>query len=82
MMPGEGFARPLDKKQVIAWYLALDSDPRFRNFADRIEINEYADLLVNAASRLQVVVQKCLAADLEQQLGGRAMTEMPVKVKR
>lgn len=81
MTPGEILERPLDKEQVIARYLALDSDPRFRDFAGKIEINEYGDLLVNAASRLHVVVQKRLAAYLEQQLGGEAMTEMPVEVK-
>lgn len=81
MAPGEVLERPLNKEQVIAIYLALDGDPRFRDFAGKIEINEFGDLLMNAASRLHVVVQKRLAALLEQQLGGEAMTEMPVEVK-
>jgi hypothetical protein len=62
MAPGEVLERPVDKEQVIARYLALDGDPRFRDFAGKIEINEFGDLLVNAASRLLVVVQKRLAA--------------------
>ena len=81
MVPGEVLEHPISKEQVIARFLALDGDTRFRDFAGKIEINEYGDLLVNAASRLHVVVQKRLAAYLEQQLGGEAMTEMPVEVK-
>ena len=81
MVTGEVLERPISKAQIIARFLALDGDPRFRDFAGKIEVNEYGDLLVNAASRLHVVVQKRLAAYLEQQLGGEAMTEMPVEVK-
>ncbi len=81
MMSGEVLDRPISKEQIIEKFLALDSDPRFRDFAGKVEINEYGDLLVNAASRLHVVVQKRLAAYLEHMLGGEAMTEMPVEVK-
>jgi Uma2 family endonuclease len=81
MVPGEVLERPISKEQIIAKFLALEGDSRFRDFAGKIEINEYGDLLVNAASRLHVVVQKRLAAYLEQHLGGEAMGEMPVEVK-
>jgi Uma2 family endonuclease len=81
MVSGEVVERPLSKEQIIARFLALDADPRFRDFAGKIEINEYGDLLVNAASRLHVVVQKRLAAYLERRLGGEAIGEMPVEVK-
>ena len=81
MVTVEVLERPISKEQIIARFLALDGDARFRDFAGKIEINEYGDLLVNAASRLHVVVQKRLAVFLEQHLGGEAMTEMPVEVK-
>jgi Putative restriction endonuclease len=80
VVPGEVLERPISKEQVIARFLALKGDPRFRDFAGKIEINEYGDLLANVASRLHVVVQKRLAAYLEQHLGGEAMGEMPVEV--
>ena len=51
--------------------LAGSQDPRFHDFSGKIEVNEYGDLLMNAASRLHVVVQKRLAAFLEQHLGAR-----------
>ena len=57
MVPAEVLEHPISKEQVIARFLALDGDTRFRDFAGKIEINEYGDLLVNAASRLHVVVQ-------------------------
>ncbi len=72
--------RPLSRKEIVERYLALDRDARFRDFAGKIEINEYGDLLVNAASRIHVVVQKRLGSFLERQLGGEAITEMPVEV--
>ena len=66
--------------EIVSRYLALDSDPRFSDFAGKIEINEYGDLLVNAASRPHVLMQKRLGAFLERKLGGEAVTEMPVRV--
>jgi Uma2 family endonuclease len=72
--------RALSRKEVVGRYLALDRDTRFRDFAGKIEVNEYGDLLVNAASRIHVVVQKRLGSYLERQLGGEAITEMPVEV--
>lgn len=80
MAHAELLERKLSGKEIVARYLALESDPRFVDFAGKIEINQYGDLLVNAASRLHIVVQKRLAAYLEEHLGGEAMTEMPVKV--
>lgn len=81
MATGEVLERPIGKDKVIEKYLALDGDPRFRDFAGKIEVNEFGDLLVNAASRLHVVVQKRLAAFIERKLGGECMAEMPVEVK-
>jgi len=52
----------------------------FIDFAGKVEINQYGDLLVNAASRPHVLLQKRLAAFLERSLGGEAVTKMPVRV--
>ena len=71
----------LSSRELVERYLGLDEDPRFLEFAGKIEINEYGDFLVNAASRLHVVVQNRLAAFIERHLGGESMTEMPVTVK-
>jgi Uma2 family endonuclease len=76
----EVLERKLSPAEMVARYLALDSDPRFLQFSGKIELNEFGDLLVNAASRFHVVVQKRLAAYLERNLGGEAMTEMPVQI--
>ena len=73
--------RALSRQEILEKYLTLESDPRFHDFAGKIEINEYGELLVNAASRPHVVVQKRLAAYLEHHLGGEAMTEMPIVVQ-
>ena len=81
MVSGEVLERTLSKAEIIARFVSLEQDPRFRDFSGKIEVNEYGDLLMNAASRLHVVVQKRLAAFLEQRLGGEAMTEMPLEVQ-
>lgn len=81
MVSGEILERTLSKAEIIARFVAIELDPRFRDFSGKIEINEYGDLLMNAASRLHVVVQKRLAAYLELHLGGEAMTEMPLEVQ-
>lgn len=70
----------LGAHEITQRYLALQSDPRFIDFAGAIEINEYGELLVNAANRYHVLLQKRLAAYLERSLGGEAVTEMPVRV--
>ena len=77
MMSGELREQTLSKAEIIARFIALEQDPRFRDFSGKIEVNEYGDLLMNAASRLHVVVQKRLASYLEQHIGGESMTEMP-----
>ena len=71
MVSGEILERTLSKTEIIARFISLEQDPRFRDFSGKIEVNEYGDLLMNAASRLHVVVQKRLAAFLEQHLGAR-----------
>jgi len=81
MILGEVLERPISREQILEKYLNLESDPRFRDFAGKIEINEYGDLLVNAASRLHVLVQKRLASYLEDKLGGEAIAEMPIEVR-
>jgi Uma2 family endonuclease len=70
----------LSAEEIVRRYVALETDPRFTDFAGKIEINEYGDLLVNAASRPHVLLQKRLGAFLERKLGGEAVTEMPVRV--
>ena len=70
----------LSAEEIVRRYVALEADPRFADFAGKIEINEYGDLLVNAASRPHVLLQKRLGAFLEGKLGGKAVTEMPVRV--
>ena len=61
MRSGELLEQTLSKAEIIARFIALEQDPRFRDFSGKIEVNEYGDLLMNAASRLHVVVQKRLA---------------------
>jgi Uma2 family endonuclease len=70
----------LSAEEIVRRYIALEADPRFAEFAGKIEINEYGDLLVNAASRPHVLLQKRLGAFLERKLAGEAVTEMPVRV--
>ena len=81
MISGELLEQTLSKAEIIARFIALEQDPRFRDFSGKIEVNEYGDLLMNAASRLHVVVQKRLASYLEQHMGGESMTEMPLEVR-
>jgi hypothetical protein len=47
MVPGEVLDHRITRDRIIQRYLALESDPRFRDFAGKIEINEYGDLIVN-----------------------------------
>lgn len=58
----------LTRDELLARPSSLETDVRFRDFPGKIEINEYGDLLMAAASRLHVVVQKRLGAYLEERL--------------
>ena len=49
-MSGELREQTLSKAEIIARFIALEQDPRFRDFSGKIEVNEYGDLLMNAAS--------------------------------
>jgi Uma2 family endonuclease len=72
--------KKLSGEELVRRYLGLAADPRFTDFAGKIEINEFGDLLLNAASRGHVLLQKRFGVFLERTLGGEAITEMAVRI--
>lgn len=70
---------PLDAEALSRRWCEITADPRFANFAGKIDLDRWGRMIVTPVNTEHAGIAGRLARLLEQQLGGRALVEAAVR---